>query len=175
MAWFGSLEIRQESDGSNVLTGSFPYLQPTTLAGGRRERFAKRSLQVDPEANIMLLRGHDFEAPLASTRAGSLTFEQDEAELCFMARLRDPETQPEYMIETLKMVKHGLLSGLSPGFNVIQEREVHGIREIREAQLVELSLVVRPAYDGASVSLRSKGQPYKPISASHLYGSGSWP
>ena len=155
-------------------SGSFPYMQPTTLASGQKERFAKRSLRVDPESNVMLLNRHDFEQPLASTKAGSLTFEQDESELRFMARLRDPETMPLYLSETMKMVKHGLLSGLSPGFNVVQEREVHGIREIREAQLVELSLVVRPAYPKAGVSLRSEGQPYKPISASHLYGSGSW-
>ncbi len=150
-------------------------MQLTTLACGQRERFAKRSLRVDPKANVMLLAKHDYDQPIASTKSGSLTLEQDDAELRFMARLWDPETQPQYMIETMKMVKHGLLSGLSPGFNVIREREVHGIREIREAQLVELSLVVRPAYDGASVSMRSKGQPYKPISASHLYGSASWP
>ncbi len=81
---------------------------------------------------------HDFEQPLASTRAGSLILEQDDIEFRFMARLRDLETQSQYMIETLKMMKHGLLSRRSPGFNVVQEREVAGLETHRLAA-VELA------------------------------------
>ncbi len=153
MAWLGGLEIRQEADGTHTLTGRFPYGTETRLSSSMREKFAARALEADPDGNVMLLARHNFEEPLAAMKAGTLVLERGDVELRFEARLPEEPKQPTYMTDVVRMIRNGLMSGVSPGFNVVQDREVNGVREIVKAGLVELSLVVRPAYDKTGVSL----------------------
>ena len=91
--------------------------------------------------------------------------------LSFEATLPDPDDQPTFMQDTVRMVRAGLVGGISPGFRVPPREVVPGaetiepepgnpdvaIRVINAAVLFELSLVTRPAYPDTEVDLRSFG------------------
>ena len=168
------LELRQEGDAT-TLRGRFPYGVEATMSDRgrvRKERFHPRAFRFaidDPDREINLLRGHSFDAPLASKRNGSLVLEDTEEGVSFVARLPAEAEQPSYMRDVVAMVRNGLVGGISPGFRVPPRSVVPGaetlepeagnpgvmVRVIRDAVLAELSLVTRPAYPETDVDLRS--------------------
>jgi len=178
-----SLELRNEDDGSRVLTGRFPYGAMAVLSdGGRRgrplkERFAPRAFGFrvdDPEAEISLLVGHDFGKPLASKLARTLTLTDSDDALTFEARILPDVASTSHARDALALLSAGLATGLSPGFRMPPERAVPNaeeiedepnnpeegqhrarIRTILQALLFEISVVTRPAYDEAQVEARN--------------------
>ncbi|NKL23479.1 HK97 family phage prohead protease [Rhizobium leguminosarum] len=154
-----SLEIRAEG-GATRLTGRFPYGSETTLGNGKRERFATRAFRsrIEARENIFLLAGHDPEKPLASTEAGSLTLRDSDDALHIEARVA-PTTS--WAQDALAALAAGLTKGISPGFRVspggdIVTRSADGLlRTVNAADLFEVSLVTRPAYDQAQIAARS--------------------
>ncbi len=154
-----AFEIRSEG-GSTRLSGRFPYMAETELGSGRRERFAARAFasRIMGGANIFLLAGHDHEKPLASTEAGSLTLRDDDDALHIEARVV-PSTS--WANDALAALAAGLTKGLSPGFRVPQggdvvTRSAEGLlRTVNQAELFEVSLVTRPAYDQAQIAARN--------------------
>ena len=167
------LELRQ--DGAE-LTGSFPYDREAVIADrGRRrkEKVAPRAFRFaveDPEREINLLRGHSFDQPLASKRAGTLELIDSDDALSFRATLPPEAERPTWVQDTVLAVRGGLVRGVSPGFRVPPPDVVPGaetlipepgnpgvqIRVIRAAVLFELSLVTRPAYPETEVDARSE-------------------
>lgn len=154
-----TFEIRQEG-GSTRLSGAFPYGSETTLGNGRRETFGQRAFRSRIEAgeNIFLLAGHDPEKPLASTEAGSLTLRDDDDALHIEARVA---ATTSWATDALAALAAGLTKGISPGFRVapggdIVTRSANGLlRTVNAADLFEISLVTRPAYDAAQIAARS--------------------
>jgi len=154
-----TFEIRTEG-GSTRLSGAFPYGSETMLGNGKRERFAARAFRARIEAgeNIFLLAGHDPEKPLASTEAGSLTLRDDDDALHIEARVA-PTTS--WAHDALAALAAGLTKGISPGFRVapggdVVTRSADGLlRTVNAAELFEISLVTRPAYDAAQIAARS--------------------
>ena len=118
--------------------------------------------------NVDLLYGHDFNRPIASMLAGSLTVTSDDAALRFTATLPPDGERPSWMEDAVRAVRSGLVRGISPGFRVpprdvvpngeelIPEPGNPGvmIRQINQALIPELSLVTRPAYVDSAVDLR---------------------
>lgn len=116
--------------------------------------------------NVDLLRGHNFDRPIASMLAGSLVVRDGKDALRFEADL--PEDPPSWIDDTMKAVEAGLIRGVSPGFRVppasavanaeelVDEPGNEGvqIRQINQAVLYELSLVTRPAYVETEIQLR---------------------
>lgn len=174
----GGLEVRTSADGVIRLTGRFPYGAATILAAGpqrRREVFAARAFAARIEAgeDIHLLTHHDFDRPLASRAAGSLTLEDGDEALIFEATLSPELRGVGYVADFLGTLAAGLVRGLSPGFTVAAggetvKRDGEGlIRVVRAADLVELSAVTRPAYPSAQVEARSwqvAAPPARPVS-----------
>lgn len=154
-----TLEVRAEG-GATRLSGRFPYGAETALGTGRRERFAPGAFRsrIMAGENIFLLAGHDPEKPLASTEAGSLTLRDDEDALHIEARVA-PTTS--WAQDALAALAAGLTKGLSPGFRVpaggdTVTRSAEGLlRTVTQADLFEVSLVTRPAYDAAQLAARS--------------------
>ncbi|HEY9537587.1 MAG TPA: HK97 family phage prohead protease [Kiloniellaceae bacterium] len=142
------------------MRGAFPYDAETTLGDGRRERFAARAFRHRIEAgeNIFLLAGHDAEKPLASTEAGSLSLRDGDDALHIEARVVASTT---WATDALAALAAGLTKGLSPGFRVkpggdLVTRTAEGLlRTVTAADLFEVSLVTRPAYDAAQLAARS--------------------
>ena len=152
-------EIRSEG-GTTNLRGAFPYGAETALGNGRRERFAARAFRSRIEAgeNVFLLAGHDPEKPLASTEAGSLTLRDDDDGLHIEARV---VASTSWATDALAALAAGLTKGISPGFRVapggdVVTRAADGLlRTVTAADLFEVSLVTRPAYDQAQIAARN--------------------
>jgi hypothetical protein len=160
----GALELRQDENGGARLRGRFPYNAPAVLGegpGGRRiEVIAPRafSARIEAGAEIHLLSGHDYQKPLASTTAGTLTLRDTAAGLDLEARI-DPGTT--WARDFLEAHRAGLIRGLSPGFRVAPDGErieAQGgdmRRTVTRAALFELSAVTRPAYSDAQLEARN--------------------
>lgn len=156
----GALELRRNAKGGVRLVGRFPYATETELAPGRLEVFEARAFaaRIDMGGDIHLLAGHDFDRPLASRAAGTLTLRDTPAALEFEATLSDGTS---WARDFLAAHEAGLIRGLSPGFRVPSggesvERRGNGLlRRIRRADLHELSAVTVPAYPAAMVEARN--------------------
>lgn len=154
-----TFEVRAEG-GATRLSGRFPYGAETTLGDGRRERFAAGAFRsrVAAGANVFLLAGHDPEKPLASTEAGSLTLRDDDDALHIEARVA---ATTSWASDALAALAAGLTKGLSPGFRVapggdIVTRSDGGVlRTVQRADLFEISMVTRAAYDQAQIAARN--------------------
>lgn len=179
----GGLELRREGDGSVRLTGRFPYRSTALLSdGGRNGRPVKEMIEPgafaysieDPDQDIALLHGHSFDKPLASKRAGTMRFRDSPSALVFTATIVPAIMRTSYGSDTVSQIEAGLAIGISPGFRLPPERAVPReeaeviedepdrpaagmhramIRRIRQAILVEFSIVSRPAYREAEVEL----------------------
>ncbi len=154
-----AFEIRSEA-GATRLSGRFPYGAETSLGDGRRERFSARAFRsrIESGDNIFLLAGHDPEKPLASTEAGSLTLRDGEDALHIEARVVPSTT---WANDALNALAAGLTKGLSPGFRVpsggdVVTRSADGVlRTVTNADLFEISMVTRAAYDQAQIGARN--------------------
>jgi len=173
------LELREADDGTRRLRGRFPYGSRAVIDSGgngrrpRKERFAPRAFRFaieDPEREIHLLIGHSFDKPLASRKAGTLTFADSDDALTFEAILTREIQRTSWGQDFLAAYAAGLITGLSPGFRVAppeavprpeettDEDPAEGnalIRTIFAAILFEFSLVTRPAYPETEADLRA--------------------
>lgn len=161
----GSLELRSEG-GETRLRASFPYARPAVLAGSgptgyaRQEVFAARAFaeRVEDGSEIHFLYGHDFDRPLASRNAGTLTLRDTDAALEIEARIDEGTS---WARDFLAAHASGLVRGLSPGFRVspggetVEERDGTILRTITAADLAEISAVSRPAYPDAQIEARN--------------------
>ena len=118
--------------------------------------------------DVTMLRGHNFDQPLAARSMGSLVLRDTPQALLFRALLPASGFQPRYMEDTARMIAAGLLSGISPGFRPApaasspdSERVVRDpgeqvdTREIVDAVLFELSAVTRPTYKASTLDERA--------------------
>ena len=136
--------------------------------------------------NVDLLRGHNFDRPIASMAAGSLTVMDSRDALRFEADL--PENPPSWIEDTVRAVDAGLIRGVSPGFRVPPASAVANaeelvdepgnpgvqIRQINQAVLYELSLVTRPAYVESEVDLRGFAPEPAPAPAADHWEAARW-
>jgi uncharacterized protein len=162
MLWgasLGGLELRSEG-GETRLRAAFPYGAETELAPGRREVITSRAFadRIEAGEDIHLLSGHDYEKPLASRAAGTLTLRDNDAALVLEARI---EGGTSWARDFLAAHGAGLIRGLSPGFRVpeggekIERRGAGLLRTITRAELFELSAVTIPAYPTAQIEARA--------------------
>lgn len=155
----GGLEVRQDG-GATRLTARFPYGAQTDLAPGRAEVIAPRAFasRIAAGEEIHLLAGHDYDRPLASTRAGNLTVSDGDDALTLEATI---EAGTSWAQDFLAAHRAGLVRGLSPGFRVdaggerIERRGAGVLRTITRAQLFEVSAVTVPAYPQAQIEARA--------------------
>ncbi len=161
-AHVGALELRSEG-GSIRLRAAFPYGAQTELAPGRHEVIAPRAFsdRIEAGEDIHLLAGHDYEKPLASRAAGTLTLTETDAALTLDAVIPDMMQGVSYVRDFLASHRAGLVRGLSPGFRVqaggerIEQRGNGLIRTVTRAALFELSAVTVPAYPSAQIEARA--------------------
>lgn len=164
----GGLELRTEG-GEIRLRATFPYGRETVLAERvgmgreRREMIAARAFadRLERGEDVHFLAGHDFNKPLASRSAGSLTLTESDDALTMEARISTDMGQVSYVRDFLSAHAAGLVRGLSPGFRVrpggetVQERGNAILRTIRAADLIEISAVTKPAYPQAQIEARN--------------------
>ncbi|WP_121634145.1 HK97 family phage prohead protease [Tropicibacter alexandrii] len=167
-AHIGSLELRNEG-GETRLRATFPYGRETVLAEAigrgreRREVIAARAFsdRLDSGQDVHFLSGHDFNKPLASRSAGTLTLTESDDALTVEATISADMAQVSYVRDFLSAHAAGLVRGLSPGFRVrpggetVEERGNAILRTIRAADLIEISAVTKPAYPAAQIEARN--------------------
>lgn len=177
----GGLELRRSEGGLTVLRGRFPYSAPTVLWDGgrsgqaRKEVIAPRAFaaRIDSGEDIYFLAGHDFEKPLASRSAGSLTLEDSEDALTFEARISPEMRAVSYVSDFMAALEANLIKGISPGFRVAPTDYAESVRSeggailrtVKDAELFEISAVTRPAYPTAQIEARAwRANAYPPDS-----------
>ncbi|WP_298916357.1 HK97 family phage prohead protease [uncultured Algimonas sp.] len=114
--------------------------------------------RVNSGEELHFLAGHDFEKPLASRSAGTLTVRSDDDALVIEATVAG---QTSWARDFLAADSAGLIRSLSPGFRVDPDGErvtrmgetVH--RTITAAALAEISAVTRAAYPTAQIEARN--------------------
>ncbi|MFW2543844.1 HK97 family phage prohead protease [Primorskyibacter sp. 2E107] len=167
-AHVGSLELRSVG-GETRLRATFPYGRETVLAEAvgmgreRREMIAARAFadRLDRGEDVHFLSGHDFNKPLASRSAGTLTLTETDDALTVEATISADMGQVSYVRDFLSAHAAGLVRGLSPGFRVrpggetVEERGNAILRTIRAADLIEISAVTKPAYPQAQIEARN--------------------
>lgn len=180
----GSLEVRASRSGTR-LSGRFPYNSTAVMSDGgrngkpRKEVFASRAFEYrirQPEAEIHLLHGHDYDQVLARKLDGSLKLRDSDDALSFDAVIDPALAEAPFFQNLFAQLRAGLIGGISPGFRLPPERAVPRqeaeevtdedyvpakgmfgavIRRIKQALLFELSLVTVPAYAETSIEARS--------------------
>lgn len=154
------IEVPSESDPQDLRLAGYAAMfnapsHPLMVRGHRVvETIARgaftRSLVEDPQS---LYWQHDPSMPLASTASDTLDLIEDEKGLRYEAWL--PQTT--LARDAVALVRAGIVTQMSFGFLV---RDDHldlaaGTRELRDVQLVEVSLVEHAAYPQTSAAARS--------------------
>jgi hypothetical protein len=149
------------SGGEGLRVSGYAATWDTYDMGSFEERLdpAAFTRALEQADEIALLWNHDTGKPLARVRAGNLRLWADETGLGFEATL--PDTQSGR--EAYELVKSGVVTQCSFGFQVRDETYEKGsvkpLRIIRDADLLEISLVTFPANEGTSVEARAEAQP----------------
>ncbi len=179
----GGLEVRRSVGGATVLRGRFPYGVSTILWDGghtgqaRKEVIAPRAFAIRVEQqdqDIHFLSGHDFDKPLASRAAGSLTLTDSDEALIFEATISPEMRDVSYVRDFLAGLGAGLIKGVSPGFRIAPTDQAESIRSdgdgvlrtVNSAELFEISAVTKPAYSEAQIEARSWSVPAQPKTGS---------
>lgn len=147
-------EIRAEGPDSRTISGiAIPYGSKTDL-GYFRERIRAGAFRASLDGGDQLaLYNHDMGRLLGRVLSGTLVLEDTAEGLRFS--LDVPNTSDGN--DVMELVRRGDLKGMSFGFYVVDEEwsPDYKEREIIEAELLEVSVVSRPAYTDTSVALRS--------------------
>ncbi|WP_297842906.1 HK97 family phage prohead protease [uncultured Roseibium sp.] len=149
-------EIRAESDGIKV-SGYAAVFNERADIGGMFVEVIEPGAFTDAIArdDVVFLINHDG-LPLARTRSGTLTLEEDERGLRMETTL-DPE-DPDVKAIVGKM-KRGDLDKMSfafwPEIQEWDDAQDPPVRTIKQAQLYDVSIVTTPAYEGTEIALRS--------------------
>jgi HK97 family phage prohead protease len=148
-------EIRADDDGVRVEGYAAVFDQEADIGGCFRERIARGAFaEAIGRDDVVFLINHDG-LPLARTRSGTLTLEEDSHGLKMSSQL-DPE-DPDVRSIVGKM-RRGDLDKMSFAFwPETQEWDETGdvpLRTITKARLHDVSIVTTPAYDGTEIGLR---------------------
>ena len=131
--------------------------------------FVKRgafSKTLNDGADVRLLIDHEG-VPLARSKSGTLALEEDERGLRVEAEL-DP-MNPD-AARTMSAMKRGDLSQMSFAFRTVKDNwnNDRSVRELREVQLFDVSVVTFPAYEQTVAELRKRNEPVTVESVSTL-------
>ena len=173
------LELRAGRGNSRRLLGRFPYDETATLSDGgatgrpKKEEFAPRALAYrveQPDEDIHILVGHDYDRPLASRGADSLDVKDSDDALTFAANILPEVAEAPYGRDFLGAFAAGLIRRVSPGFRIpppatvpnaekVEEEDPKKgralIRTIFQALLYEMSMVTVAAYRQAMAEQRN--------------------
>jgi HK97 family phage prohead protease len=108
-------------------------------------------------ADVRLLIDHEG-VPLARTKSGTLMLEEDERGLKVMADL-DP-LNPD-AARVISAMRRGDMTQMSFAFRTIKDSwsDDRSVRELREVQLFDVSVVTFPAYEATVAELRNSNTP----------------
>lgn len=163
-----AVEFRSEVEGTRIsglaaVYGSYAPVQGhyETVAPGAFDR------ALSERQDVALTLGHNPNQVLARTKAGTLELAADKAGLRFRAELPDTTLGRD----TAESLRRGDLDAMSFAFKVRAESwsvdAGRRINTVEDLDLVDVSIVGRPAYEGTSIHLRSLDT-YPPAQPGHI-------
>ena len=155
---YSNLEVRAENEGRTIVGYAAIWDSPSEYMGFTE--FVKRgafSKTLNDGADVRLLIDHEG-VPLARSKSGTLALEEDERGLRVEAEL-DP-TNPD-AARIISAMKRGDLNQMSFAFRTIKDSwsDDRSVRELREVQLFDVSVVTFPAYEETVAELRNAQAP----------------
>ena len=152
---YSNLEVRSENEGKTLVGYAAVWDSPSEYMGFTE--FVKRgafSKTLNDGADVRLLIDHEG-VPLARSKSGTLALEEDERGLRVEAEL-DPMNPDAARI--MSAMKRGDLSQMSFAFRTIKDNwnNDRSVRELREVQLFDVSVVTFPAYEQTVAELRNR-------------------
>ena len=151
---YSNLEVRAEGNGNTLIGYAALFDSPSEpmpfIEYVKRGAFSKT---LNDGADVRLLINHEG-VPLARSKSGTLALEEDERGLRVEADL-DPMNPDSARI--LSAMKRGDISQMSFAFRTIKDffNADRSVRELREVQLFDVSLVTFPAYEETVAELRN--------------------
>ncbi len=148
----GAIEIRGGRSG-NVLTGYAAVFNEPTQIWDYDEQILPGAFNrsLSEGADVRALFNHQDSHVIARRSGGTLELSEDAKGLFF--RMRVPDTQAAR--DLIENIRHGNISGMSIGF-VVQREEWREdgnrlLRSLLDVELIEISPVTFPAYEGTSI------------------------
>lgn len=151
---FTNLEARQDGEGNKLIGYASVFDSPSEpmpfVEYVRRGAFAKT---LNDGADVRLLIDHEG-VPLARTKSGTLMLEEDDRGLRVEASL-DPANPDAARV--ISAMKRGDISQMSFAFRTIKDswNTDRSVRELKEVQLYDVSVVTFPAYEETVAEIRS--------------------
>ncbi len=151
---FTTLEARQVGDGNKLIGYASVFDSPSEpmpfVEFVRRGAFAKT---LNDGADVRLLIDHEG-VPLARTKSGTLMLEEDDRGLRVEATL-DPANPDAARV--ISAMKRGDISQMSFAFRTVKDswNADRSVRELKEVQLFDVSVVTFPAYEETVAEIRS--------------------
>jgi HK97 family phage prohead protease len=155
---YSNLEVRAEGEGNTLVGYAAVFDSPSEpmpfIEYVKRGAFSKT---LNDGADVRLLIDHEG-VPLARSKSGTLALEEDDRGLRVEAEL-DP-TNPD-AARIISAMKRGDLNQMSFAFRTIKDNwsDDRSVRELREVQLFDVSVVTFPAYEETVAELRSAQAP----------------
>ena len=152
---YSNLEVRSENEGRTIVGYAAVWDSPSEFMGFteyvKRGAFSKT---LNDGADVRLLIDHEG-VPLARSKSGTLALEEDERGLRVEAEL-DPANPDAARI--ISAMKRGDLSQMSFAFRTVKDswNNDRTVRELREVQLYDVSVVTFPAYEQTVAELRKR-------------------
>ena len=151
---YTTLEMREAGDGNQLVGYAAVFDSPSEpmpfTEYVKRGAFTKT---IKDGADVRLLIDHEG-VPLARTKSGTLTLTEDDRGLRVVADL-DPANPDAARV--MSAMRRGDLSQMSFAFRTIKDAwsDDRSVRELREVQLFDVSVVTFPAYEQTMAELRN--------------------
>lgn len=152
---YTNLELRAEGDGNTLVGYAAVFDSPSEpLPFTEFVRPGAFTKTLNDGADVRLLIDHEG-VPLARTKSGTLVLEEDARGLHVEASL-DPANPDAARV--LSAMKRGDMSQMSFAFRTIKDsfNADRTVRELREVQLFDVSVVTFPAYEDTVAEVRQR-------------------
>lgn len=148
------LELR--AAGRRLIGLAAPYDQVANIGPFREViRRGAWAATLASSRDVVALQDHDGTRLLGRRSSGTLTLADDQRGLVFTLDVADTAAGRD----VLALAARQDLGGVSVGMRVIDQAWSGDLREIRAADLIELSIVSAfPAYSGTEIALRARDQ-----------------
>lgn len=151
---FGLRELRVSDGKQPKIRGKIRYNELSEDLGGFQEKIqAGAFAESIRTGNVFALWSHDDSKPIANMRAGSLRLNDGADALDVEIR---PDMEISWAADAYRAIKRGDSPGLSFGFRVVKDTWQGEIRTVQEAELLEVSPCVFPAYSTNEITARNQ-------------------
>ena len=153
---YSNMEVRAEGENGTTLVGYAAVFDTPSVDMGFTEYVTRGAFTktLKDGADVRLLLDHEG-APLARTRSGTLRLMEDERGLRVEADL-DPSNPLAQTV--LSALRRGDMNQMSFAFRTIRDSwsKEGSVRELREVQLYDVSVVTFPAYEATVAEIRAQ-------------------